>query len=952
MPNIIDILARALSLRQETALNSITPNRAGGIMYDTLLVLNQMQLEGGSLLISKVYASVSAMEADTTPTSDLTGRALKPGQLVVIVTSDSSSSDMGSEYRYNGPGSWTYVGKVGGLPLDTVPTQSSTKGITSGGVYTALAAMKAEGYKYMGLATPGSGGTAPGTPNQPVFYIAGPGSYPNFGSITVASGYLGFIKYSGGSWTVESVAVGKDYDEEISQLQHKVDGLEFKDINVGKLTPTIVANEYVHNGTGAFVPYDGWSRTGYINVRPFSKVKITATHASVYCAKYDANFQKTNGVAIVNGSIVIDVLENEYYLAVSDSTQYITAIQFEIVEYRVDVVNNSVNAIDKKLNAYAILEYINAIYCTPVSGGVSFRVEGGVYLYCRDNQNGYYTLDRIESRTIDNNHIIAYNTSDRSIGDFTKMPDQKTNIVLAVISNSDIVGGVLLPFWQRKKMQSVGDLADLKTEQKSTIVSAINELNAKVSDDGSVTFEIVKNSYVTTSGAISSYTGWDRTTYIDVSTFKKVRIVIQSAAVNYIYNYWYDANKAPLSSLTLTGTDAKYEVPSGAKYLVISNTSTAMATLEVTAEGKAPLDEDNILSLNPRSIYDGQIIQMSGKYGNGRISGILPPVVLAWFSDIHGDGVNLARLNEFCERYKTRISDILSSGDNVPSHYEDSYTFWANNGGGPVITALGNHDAWTDDNDPEIVEGGYQGETLFLVKPKLCYDKFFAPYISGWGVTQPQDAAAAGKCYFYKDYTFTQNGTTTTILRMIVLDCMHYNIYSDLVDGESVQNAWLVSTLADARTNGIPVLMVSHYKGDNISYLDCPWPSRDYSSEDITPLAKTAVKDFLDAGGELVCWLNGHDHFDIIGTFLSDPRQLQIGIETAKCPDTWGDSERVSGTKTQDCFNLLAVDTRDKLIKIVRVGDDYNRGLYHKGRLVYRYKAVDESHPQGLVLCE
>ena len=142
MPNIIDILVRAQSLMNETALNSITPPRAGGIMYDTLLVLNQMQLEGASLLISKVYASVSAMEADTTPTSDLTGRALKPGQLVVIVTSDTSSSDMGSEYRYNGPGSWTYVGKVGGLPLDTVPTQNSTKGITSGGVYAAQAAIE------------------------------------------------------------------------------------------------------------------------------------------------------------------------------------------------------------------------------------------------------------------------------------------------------------------------------------------------------------------------------------------------------------------------------------------------------------------------------------------------------------------------------------------------------------------------------------------------------------------------------------------------------------------------------------------------------------------------------------------------------------------------------------------------------------------------------------------
>lgn len=281
MPNIIDILARALSLRQETALNSITPNRAGGIMYDTLLVLNQMQLEGGSLLISKVYASVSAMEADTTPTSDLTGRALKPGQLVVIVTSDSSSSDMGSEYRFNGPGSWTYVGKVGGLPLDTVPTQSSTKGITSGGVYTALAAMKAEGYKYMGLATPGSGGTAPGTPNQPVFYIAGPGSYPNFGSITVASGYLGFIKYSSGSWSVESVAVGKDYDEQISQLEAKVDGIED-----GYIIPTYTLSDGGITTNGTVASGTTYKHSSPIYVKMGQTVRVvTAGYAFCLIAK-------------------------------------------------------------------------------------------------------------------------------------------------------------------------------------------------------------------------------------------------------------------------------------------------------------------------------------------------------------------------------------------------------------------------------------------------------------------------------------------------------------------------------------------------------------------------------------------------------------------------------------------------------------------------------------------
>ena len=135
MPNILDILARAQSLMNETALNSITPPRAGGIMYDTLLVLNQMQLEGGSLLISKIYTSVSAMEADTTPTSDLTGRALRAGQLAVIVPADTSSADLGKVYRFNSAGSWSLCGKIGGLPFDTEPADGSTNGITSGAVY-------------------------------------------------------------------------------------------------------------------------------------------------------------------------------------------------------------------------------------------------------------------------------------------------------------------------------------------------------------------------------------------------------------------------------------------------------------------------------------------------------------------------------------------------------------------------------------------------------------------------------------------------------------------------------------------------------------------------------------------------------------------------------------------------------------------------------------------------
>ena len=127
MANIGELLARAAALRDETALNSISPNRAGGIMYDTLLAMNELWLQqGAALVISKIYASVAAMEADTAPVSDLTGLPLRPGQIVVIASSD---SDNGSVYRYNGTSSpsWSLVGEIGNLePVDNLNSDSTS----------------------------------------------------------------------------------------------------------------------------------------------------------------------------------------------------------------------------------------------------------------------------------------------------------------------------------------------------------------------------------------------------------------------------------------------------------------------------------------------------------------------------------------------------------------------------------------------------------------------------------------------------------------------------------------------------------------------------------------------------------------------------------------------------------------------------------------------------------
>lgn len=69
-------------------------------------------------------------------------------------------------------------------------------------------------YQFVGIA---SENTNPGTPDPNVFYIAGAGTYANFNNTTVEDGQIGVFKYNG-SWIIETVQVGKNYDTEIASV--------------------------------------------------------------------------------------------------------------------------------------------------------------------------------------------------------------------------------------------------------------------------------------------------------------------------------------------------------------------------------------------------------------------------------------------------------------------------------------------------------------------------------------------------------------------------------------------------------------------------------------------------------------------------------------------------------------------------------------------------------------
>ena len=225
MATLNEIIARAEALRKESYVNSIDPERVGSIMSDTLKYLNEFQLQSGSMGLDKIYASVSAMNSDNAPVSDLTGKPLKGGQLAVIVAG-SASEDNGKVYRFDNPG-WTYVSTIGNLNIVQETGDSETAVMSQKAVTNLIEELKNAGYVFAGIATPE---TNPGTPDQNVFYIASEsGKYVNFGDIEL-KGEVVILKTLNNVWN--KVDIGMVSEERTLQPYFSLKNVKLTDVNI------------------------------------------------------------------------------------------------------------------------------------------------------------------------------------------------------------------------------------------------------------------------------------------------------------------------------------------------------------------------------------------------------------------------------------------------------------------------------------------------------------------------------------------------------------------------------------------------------------------------------------------------------------------------------------------------------------------------------------------------
>lgn len=323
----------------------------------------------------------------------------------------------------------------------------------------------------------------------------------------------------------------------------------------------------------------------------------------------------------------------------------------------------------------------------------------------------------------------------------------------------------------------------------------------------------------------------------------------------------------------------------------------------------------DIVKLNDEAIMTSLLVQSKSnrktKEEKNTSGTEVPNLTLIHCSDIHGNAENVKRLIQFRNHYSEYINDIIHTGDTVQYAYANGIDdIKAIEGFETVLNTVGNHD------NCDMIDGA---SDFYARTSKECYDLLLKDYISNWGVVYTPDV-----CDYYKDYADYN-------VRLIVLDCMHHT---------TEQDSWLTSTLNEAKTLGYHVIIAKHYcmgqienKVDNCAFSNdaiVTSGSMNYSG---------IVKEFINNGGMFVCWLVGHSHAVDFGYDKNHPEQLVLNAPTVSYNRSGVEADRVVGTKSQDAFFLVTIDTDHNWLKVIMVGADRDRLLRSRKTMCYDYKA-------------
>ena len=398
--------------------------------------------------------------------------------------------------------------------------------------------------------------------------------------------------------------------------------------------------------------------------------------------------------------------------------------------------------------------------------------------------------------------------------------------------------------------------------------------------------------------------------------YKNLRIAIRMNKGEKLFPYTKYVTPVTLTSYGSIVSTVQNYTP----YIWLTSTPST-ETLTVSGKVFNSEDEGGSSSMNLYGVlekYNDRVDVLAQMFTN--------PLFLV-YTDIHGNADNLERINKWYSSNKPGyVSDVYCLGDMVDDQYTDAATdlpkfdkvpIW-----GKTLKVIGNHDV-------SVVAG--TGPTVSATD---AYNTYIAPYVSNWGVTQPSDASTYGKSYYYKDYA--------NKIRVIVLDTYFYT---------EAQHDWFVATLENARTNNLAVIVAEHEDICTASEKhpfnsDYPFAKkhdgytglqyRTYGDGGDYQTKRNAVNSFIGDGGEFICWLVGHQHADMSGTYDGGTNGKQASVLLSNASKSMLSSMRFSNY-SQDCFTYLGVDTTNKYLYLLRIGEAVDKWFHQNLFMVYDY---------------
>lgn len=354
----------------------------------------------------------------------------------------------------------------------------------------------------------------------------------------------------------------------------------------------------------------------------------------------------------------------------------------------------------------------------------------------------------------------------------------------------------------------------------------------------------------------------------------------------------------------------------------------------------------------------------------------IPQLVLIHFSDIHNDYVRFNRILQFRKKFNRYIDDIILTGDLCGKYFNYDLAIKGLEGYEDVLIAIGNHDVYDVNNkggehysDPEYWADAEQKYKLWMMgkTPVRDNDPESPTYqdivgfdgandnIASWGVVQPVGVGVGDyyPCYYYKDYADEK-------VRMIVLDEMDFDQVGSRVQS-AAELAWFQQALDDTlnpnnAAYGYHVLIAGHFAPrtslESTIYMDTGFnclndPTFHNIGNNITSYV-AKVDTFINNGGHFICWLCGHFHWDQVATMTNHPKQLYIAIASGSISEWMEHRARVLNQESEDLFNLVAIDTYNKHIRVARIGSKLDRYLQHAGTMCISYDSTGDKTPHLL----